>query len=295
MTHTRRTILLGSAAVGVTGLALFRRLNKSFGNRLRSPYIAVRDLATGEELFSRDGATPFAHPASIIKMLTVLELRAQLGSGMQSDGVILQSSDILPAGFSTAGLGPGDQLSWEDALYAILLVSAGEVANAVARTVGNWLANKPENAPEGYAIFAASLNERLKSLGANQTHVANAHGAPAPNQAGTADDFARVVSQMAADPELIKIAQSPERTLMVGGPKARPLTLKNLSKVAGTPHYLVGKGGDLHLPAQHFTTFNLCAVWQGRSGRKLAIATMGAEQPLGPAQDHKTLLKTFGA
>ncbi|MGV6819517.1 MAG: serine hydrolase [Parvularcula sp.] len=294
MTHTRRTIFLGGAAASLTGFAIFRRLNKNFENRLRSPYIAVRDVTTGDELFSRAGATPFAYPASIVKMLTVLELRAQLRSGMTSEGVVLQTSDILPAGFSTAGLGPGDRLSWEDALYAILLVSAGEVANAVARTVGNWRANKPENAPEGYGLFAASLNDRLAILGASQTHLTNAHGAPAPTQVGTADDFARAVRQMAADPALSAIARSPERTLAVGGPKARPLPLKNLSKVADDPRYLVGKGGNLHLPAQHLTAFNLCAVWQGRSGRKLAIATMGAQHPLGPAHDHKALLETFG-
>lgn len=104
------------------------------------------------------------YPASLTKIMTCL---VALENGNLSDIVTIDEGAFtgLDGNSSTAGLQVGEQLSFNDLLYCLMLSSGNEAANAVAEHIAGSIPD-----------FVRMMNERAYELGCTGTHFVNPHG-----------------------------------------------------------------------------------------------------------------------
>ncbi len=139
----------------------------------------VMDADTGTVLYGKNAHTPY-YPASITKILTALIVieRCDL------DEMVTFSHNAVynvEEGSKSAGLDEGDVLSVRDCLYALLLQSANEAANALAEHVAGSVES-----------FAELMNARAASLGCQDSHFSNPSGLNDPNHYTSAYDMALI-------------------------------------------------------------------------------------------------------
>ena len=82
----------------------------------------------------------------------------------------------MEPGSSILGARVGDKMSVRDCLYALLLQSANEVANALA-----------EHCSGSVEAFAELMNEEAQKLGLSNTHFENSHGLDADGHYSKSD------------------------------------------------------------------------------------------------------------
>lgn len=120
------------------------------------------------------------YPASTTKLMTAYVTFEQLQAGrITLDQDIVFSPKALARESVQSGLAPGSVMSLEDALYAMLAVSANEAAAAIAETVAG-----------NEADFVALMNDAARRLGMTGTRFVNPDGLFDRRQVSTARDLA---------------------------------------------------------------------------------------------------------
>jgi D-alanyl-D-alanine carboxypeptidase len=148
----------------------------------------VADMETGEVLHARR-ADAERYPASLTKMMTLYMLFEALEAGEISlDDAITASAEAASRPSSKLGLRAGQTIRVEDAIRALIIQSANDVAVAVA-----------EHLDEDEARFAALMTLRARELGMTNTVFRNASGLPDPAQHTTARDIARLAYALHED------------------------------------------------------------------------------------------------
>ena len=133
------------------------------------------DIASGRVIYAKNIHEKLS-PASLTKIMTAL---CALKYGNPDD--ILTASDnvnITEPGAVKLGLQAGDTMTMDQALHALLLKSANDVAVLIAEHIGGSI--------EG---FADMMNEEANSLGATNSHFVNPQGLTDPNHYTTAYDL----------------------------------------------------------------------------------------------------------
>ena len=102
--------------------------------------------------------------------------------------------NTLEPNSSILGARAGDTLSVRDCLYALLLQSANEVANALA-----------EHCAGSMDAFAEMMNERVAELGCTDSHFANPSGLNDPNHYVSAYDMALIAKAAFNNPTFVEI------------------------------------------------------------------------------------------
>jgi D-alanyl-D-alanine carboxypeptidase len=143
------------------------------------PYSAiVVDANTGRTLYA-EAENDLRHPASITKVMTLYLLFEQLEKGrITLDTPIEISAHAASQAPSKLGLAPGDSLSAEDAIKAVVTRSANDIAVAIAEKIGG----DEEN-------FAEMMTRKAHALGMARTVYVNASGLPDDRQITTAHDL----------------------------------------------------------------------------------------------------------
>ena len=143
------------------------------------------------------------YPASITKLLTTL---VALENAELTDKVTFSqdSVDILNWDDAHIGMKPGEEISMEDALYAVLLASANEVSYAVAESTGINRMNGD------YSTFIARMNERAKELGCTGSNWVNPNGLHDEQHYTTAHDMALIASEVYQKEQFRKIMDTLE-------------------------------------------------------------------------------------
>ncbi|HLJ71455.1 MAG TPA: serine hydrolase, partial [Roseiarcus sp.] len=119
------------------------------------------------------------HPASITKVMTLYLLFEQLEKGrITLDTPIEISAHAASQAPSKLGLAPGDSLSTEDAIKAIVTRSANDIAVAIAEKIGG-----------DEQTFADMMTRKARALGMTRTVYVNASGLPDDRQITTARDL----------------------------------------------------------------------------------------------------------
>lgn len=138
----------------------------------------VMDAQSGEVLYSGNAELP-RYPASLTKMMTLYMLFGALESGRVglSDSITF-SAHACAQPPSKLGMRPGQQISVEDAILALVTKSANDVAAAV----GEHLSGSEYR-------FGHAMTEQAHALGMVQTTFRNASGLPDPEQVTTARDM----------------------------------------------------------------------------------------------------------
>jgi D-alanyl-D-alanine carboxypeptidase len=144
------------------------------------PYAAiVVDANSGSILH---GANPDAlrHPASLTKIMTLYLLFEQVEAGkLRLDSRLEVSDHASQQAPSKLGLVPGQTLSVEDAIRALVTKSANDAAVVVAEAVGG-----------DEDTFARMMTRKARALGMSRTVYNNASGLPDEDQLTTARDQA---------------------------------------------------------------------------------------------------------
>ncbi|MCM1184582.1 MAG: D-alanyl-D-alanine carboxypeptidase [Roseburia sp.] len=144
------------------------------------------------------------YPASTTKILTCL-LAMQ---NCSLDETITFSHEAIynvpTDGSKLGGVDEGDTMNLENALYAVLVESANDVANAVGEHVAQRLGKEKSE-----AAFAALMNEKAQSLGCTDSHFVNANGLFDENHYTSAYDLALIGCEFFNNELLCKMASTP--------------------------------------------------------------------------------------
>ena len=159
----------------------------------------VMEVSTGTVLYGKN-IHKKRYPASITKILTAL-LAAENSS--PSDVVTFSKTAAygISPGDSTVSSEPGEKMTMEQCLYAIMLESANEVCLAAGEHVSGSVKN-----------FVKLMNRRVKQLGLKDTHFNNPNGLPDPNHYTTAYDMAMIGRAALQNSVFRKVSNTPRYT-----------------------------------------------------------------------------------
>lgn len=209
----------------------------------------VMDADTGAVLYGKNIHVPY-FPASITKILTALIVI----ENCELDEMVTFSHNAVynvEANSSSAGLDEGDVMSVEDCLYALLLKSANEVANALAEHVAGTT-----------EAFAEMMNEKAASLGCVDSHFANPSGLNNPDHYVSAYDMALIGQAALQNETFVEIdstryyelpptIRQPEGSMIYPGHKM----LKKNAPNEYYPEVFGGKTGYTSLAGNTLVTF----------------------------------------
>ena len=150
----------------------------------RSPYVGALsiDADTGSVLFADNADTP-AYPASVTKLMTAFLVLDDVKEGRLSlsDQVVASPTrtkrDVHLRQPSAIGLKPGQSVSVDDMLKAIMVKSANDAAVFLA-----------EKCSGSMQKFVERMNSKARELGMNSTKFYNPNGLP-PYKAADTDGF----------------------------------------------------------------------------------------------------------
>lgn len=141
----------------------------------------IADGKTGEILHLHNGDVKI-YPASLTKVMTLYMLFEALESGKFSlNDKLYVSQNATKTKPSKLHLKTGEQISVKDAILALIVKSANDVAVTVA-----------ENIAGSEQKFSKLMNARAKQLGMKNSFFTNASGWHHPNQVTTAIDLAKL-------------------------------------------------------------------------------------------------------
>ncbi|MDO4942734.1 MAG: D-alanyl-D-alanine carboxypeptidase family protein [Lachnospiraceae bacterium] len=163
----------------------------------------LMDANSGEILYEKNINTK-RYPASITKIMTTLVAIENCNSLYDTITYSKHAIDSIEPSSSQIYIEPGEKLSVEDSLYAIMLESANEACNGVAEHVAGSI--------EG---FADMMNQKAKELGCKNTHFVNPNGLHDDNHYVTAYDMALITKAALANETFRKIASTVSYTIPV--------------------------------------------------------------------------------
>lgn len=133
--------------------------------KIAAPYAVLMEKETGEILYEK-GADERTVPASVTKVMTLLLIVEDIESGKLSlDDVVTASARAASFGGSCVYLEEGEQMSVDEMLKCIAVVSANDCAVAMAE----HLCGTEE-------VFVERMNRRAAALGMEGTHFTNCTG-----------------------------------------------------------------------------------------------------------------------
>lgn len=154
----------------------------------------VMDADNGAILYGKN-INDRHYPASITKIMTAL---LTIESHKNLDDMISFTQEDLEGIEGDAmniGISDGEEMTVRDSLYAIMLASANEVANGVARTCSGSV-----------EAFADQMNQKAVELGCLDTHFVNPHGLHDDNHYTTAYDMALIAQAATENKSFVGIA-----------------------------------------------------------------------------------------
>jgi D-alanyl-D-alanine carboxypeptidase len=148
----------------------------------------VIEANSGKILYERMSAET-RYPASLTKMMTLYLLFEQIQRGNMTLSTPLTASSYATTQDPTKlGLDAGEQISAEDAIKALVVRSANDVAVVVAEHLAGteW-------------AFASRMTQKAREMGMAHTTFVNASGLPDENQRSTAFDLSILSRRLITD------------------------------------------------------------------------------------------------
>ena len=208
-------------------------------------------------------------PASLAKLATAIVALEQAPPDTRIQ--VPEAAATEPS--ALAGLRPGEVLTLEHLLYALLLSSANDAAATIADGIG------------GQDYTVAQMNDLARRLDLTDTRFANPSGRDAEDQYSTAVDIA-ILAADAIDrfPLLAQIVATQVHTIPAG-PANRGYSVRNLNGLLWTYEGAIGvKTGQTDAAGG-----NLVAVAQ-RGARRLMVVLLGSDDRQADAE----ILLDFG-
>ncbi len=219
---------------------------------------AVVDFATGEVILSKNSSEKNSI-ASITKIMTAV-VALDLADKEELFTVSEKASNQVP---TKLALNPGEKLSLEELLNAMLLTSANDCAKVVQEGIDQKY---------GQAVFIRAMNAKAESLGLKNSHFQNSAGFDNSEHYSTAEDVA-VLSHYALSnyPLISQIAAKDHGQLFASSNHPKDEWLNNWNGLIGVYPGASGiKIGNTD-KAGHTTS-----VVAERDGKKLLVVVLGA-------------------
>ncbi len=155
-------------------------------NTLYASYAALADLETGEIIASRK-ADSVIYPASMTKVMTLIVVVENLPSEGSLQDIITVSNEVYEEmkrqESSGIGMEPGEKMTVESMLYALMLKSDGIAACELAR----YVAGSEED-------FVELMNLKAEKMGLTNTHFENPTGLFHENHKTTSREIASIMA-----------------------------------------------------------------------------------------------------
>nr|WP_242850597.1 D-alanyl-D-alanine carboxypeptidase family protein [Clostridium lundense] len=152
----------------------------------------LMDATTGEILYEKNIDKPYP-PASTTKIMTALLTLEKC----KLDEVVTVGKKPPLADGSKIYIYEGEKLKVKDLLYALLLSSANDCAEALAEHISGSTKD-----------FAKLMNERAQELGCKNTNFVNPNGLYDDKHRTTARDLALIMRELVKHPEYTEIAKT---------------------------------------------------------------------------------------
>ncbi len=156
-------------------------------------------------------------PASVTKVMTLLLIMEAIDNGkLALTDKVTCSAYASKMGGSQIWFKEGEQLTIEEAIKCICIVSANDVSTAMAELIGG----SEEN-------FVNLMNEKAASLGMENTHFMNAHGIDEENHYSSAKDIAIMSRELVTKhPNILKYT-----SIWMDSIRGGTFTLSNTNKL----------------------------------------------------------------
>lgn len=182
-------------------------------------YVASMD--TGAVLYAKN-ADQRAYPAALTNIMTAVVLCEQVAD---LPGTVITVPEeaytmLLGTGAAITGLKPGEQLTANDLLHAIILSAAPDSAISIAYHISG-----------GIPVFLEQMNQKAKALGMANTRFNNVTGLEDENHYTTAEDMYKLCAY-AMNIAAIKEAAKLKRYTIAA-------TNKSAARTISTANYLV--------------------------------------------------------
>ncbi|WP_411168163.1 D-alanyl-D-alanine carboxypeptidase family protein [Clostridium sp. MB05] len=269
----KRKNLLKSLAVAlsISLLAPFANKVSAQETNIQAPEIigeaaVTMDINTGEVIYSKNADLKLS-PASTTKLMTSL-----LFAENKSKSDYLTFSDTVLKVTETSinyykKLNPGDKISAEDTMKAVMIFSANDTAYLMAESVGGTVDN-----------FVTMMNEKAKELGLKDTHFVNPSGLEIdplnPNNKDinqtTAYDLAQI-GIAAFKNDWVRETMAPKTGQITVNLAGSPVIIESRNKVLGKNGNIGGKTGTEDLAGHCFVGF------YEKDGRDLVTVVLKSE------------------
>lgn len=195
------------------------------GEAIQASAGIVMDLDTGALLYAKNIQRQL-YPASITKIMTALLTL----ENTSPDDVITCTDAVydLDDNASNIALQEGEQITVRDALYALMLESANDAANALAVQVAGSV-----------SAFADMMNQRAAQLGCTVTHFANPSGLPNDDHYTCARDFALIAAAAYHNDEFRKLISTTEYEI-------KPTNMTEDSRTFSNHHKMIHTDSDYY-------------------------------------------------
>lgn len=219
--------------------------------RVLARHIFIMDRASKVVLWERNSKAQI-FPASTTKMMTALvSLEA-----FPLDRVITVTRSYPIGQF--VGFKPGDKLSINQLLYALLIQSGNDAAEILA-----------ENYTGGRAAFIDAMNKKVFELHLLNTHFVNPSGIDEDGHYSSAQDLARLADITMQNPEFAKIVAIENAVLTTES--HQDYVVKNVNQLLGkVPGVLGVKTGFTTGAGQSLVTLVT------RNGHEIILAVLGS-------------------
>lgn len=219
-------------------------------------YAAIVMDARTNEVLLEDNADARRFPASLTKMMTLYMMFEAIERGELSlDSRLVASRAASRQPPSRLGLRRGDSITVDQAIRALAVQSANDVATMVGERLGG-----------SEARFAASMTSRARELGLTDTRFANASGLPDDRHRTTARDMALLSQALWRDfPQYYHYFQTPTFTWRRSYGRNHNRLLGQVEGVDGIKTGYTRASG-----------FNLATMAE-RGGRRVIVVVLGGE------------------
>lgn len=230
----------------------------------------VIDVDSGTALFGQNIHNPYP-PASITKLLTALVV---LENSKLEDLVTFSDDAVnnIEAGSGNRiNVTVGDQLTVEDCLYAMLLVSSNQAANALAEHVAG-----------SRDAFVQMMNDKIAEIGCTESQFANPSGLNDEKQYTTAYDMSLIARAAFQNSKLLEINSALSHKLAPTSNNPEGLTIKMEHRLLNaddpSSNYYC-EGAAAGKTGYTSKAGNTLVTYAERGGRKLISVILKGTQP----------------
>lgn len=219
--------------------------------------VIALDVDSGVTLFEKN-PDEVLYPASTTKIVTAL---VALEVYRLTDVVTVANP---PVDGQKMGLVNGEQITVENLLKGMLIFSANDAAEALAR-----------NFPDGYEAFIEKMNRKAQEISMTNSHFMNASGLENWQHVSTARDMARAGAAAMNNPLFSEIVGTKKITVTnIDGSKVHRLS--NVNKLIGTVDGVIGvKTGFTEHAKENLITY------VRRNGKRVVISLLGSDDRFG--------------